>query len=244
MAADLHDGLGGTIGKRAREELIEFERFRRGMRRGDDLARQVILHGADQSVLARGGLQNGLQDKRGRRFAVGARDAGDAKALGRMLVEIGAEAGQRAASVRHHGPGNTLARQLFSRIGDDCDGTGLDGRVNVAVAVCAAAAHGDKHPAGFRAARVVVQTLDRAVALLQQYLGTVQYFQEVHPTISSQALAQYASAGKANGNPRTLRQMRPRRRLLLPRHAAAHYLQLISRAMCRLHGGTHGKAHE
>ena len=107
---DFHHGFGRTLADALCQHLVEFERFGRGVRCGQDLSGHVIFDRADQQALATGRAQNRFEQKCAGALPVGAGDAGDRETLGGLLVEIRAQTGQRAATVRNLRPGDSRAR--------------------------------------------------------------------------------------------------------------------------------------
>ena len=63
MGGDFHHRFGAAAFKRAREELIQFKRFGRGVRGGKALVLDAIFDGADQCGLTRCRAQHGIQQE-------------------------------------------------------------------------------------------------------------------------------------------------------------------------------------
>ena len=114
VRGDFHHGFGRALAQRLVQNAIQFQRFRRSVRRGQDFSGNVIFDGPDQRALAAGGGQDRFEQECGRAFSVRAGDAGDGQPLGGLLVKVGAQSRQRAASVRNLRPGHVRAR-LFGR---------------------------------------------------------------------------------------------------------------------------------
>jgi hypothetical protein len=127
-----------------------------------------------------GSLQNGFQQKRSRRLAVRARDAAVGQLLGRALVEVGAQAGERPPSVRHLRPGSIALGRDLRIVADHGHSAGLERGVNVAIAVGALALHSDKAPPWLQAAGIVVNAGDLRVAALEKELRAIEELLEAH----------------------------------------------------------------
>jgi hypothetical protein len=133
----------------------------------------VILDGADQDRFAGGGVEQRFDEKGGGGFAVGAGDAGGGEAALGMAEEGGGCFSERAAAVLdfEHRQAWLIDEQMVEGgrgVCDDAERAGGDGFVDVAIAVCRAALHGDKdcagpHPAGvvFNAGRWAGRSLRR-----------------------------------------------------------------------------------
>ena len=96
------------------------------------------------ALLRPGSCKDRLDQKCGGALAVCAGDPDDRDPLGRMLEEILADARQSPASVRNQGPRNSFAWLFGRRIGDDSNGSGLNGLIDEAVPVGGLAMHGHK----------------------------------------------------------------------------------------------------
>ena len=152
---------------------------------GKSFSGNVIFDGPDQRALAACGGKNGFEQKRSRALAVGAGDSGDGEPLGWLLVEVRAQPGQRAASVRHLRPGHARAGLFGRGVGNDGDRSGCDRLVDEFVAVARFAAHGDEDIARLDPARVIFQPADTGVAALRKYFRAIQDFEESHCLDSS-----------------------------------------------------------
>jgi hypothetical protein len=155
-----------------RENLVQFEGFRRRMRSRKHFLPDAILDGADQSDLATCSQQHPAEDERRRGLAVRASDASDRQLLRGMAVEVGAEPGQCQTTMRHSRPRNSFERQSgVAHHGHSSIGNCL---IDVAVAVGGLATHGDETPPWLHPAAIVVQPGDGRVAALLQVFRTIK----------------------------------------------------------------------
>src|SRR5215831_1677093 len=93
VGRDLHNRFGDAFGESLSQKLVEFERFRGGVRCGKNSSGNVVFDCADKDRFASGGAKNRFDQKRRGAFAVRASNAGVYDAFGGTLVEVGAEAG-------------------------------------------------------------------------------------------------------------------------------------------------------
>ena len=63
VRGDFHHRFGGAVAQRLGQHLIQFQRFGRGVRRGQNFAGDVVFDRADERGLAPGRLQNRFQQK-------------------------------------------------------------------------------------------------------------------------------------------------------------------------------------
>ena len=180
VRGNFHHRLGCALAQGLVQNAIQFERFGSGVRRGQGFSGNVIFDGADQRALAASGNQNRFEQECSRAFSVRAGDAGDGQSLGGLLVKIGTQSRQSAASVGHLRPGHVRARLLGRRIGNDGNRTRSDRLVDELVPITRFALHGDEGIARLDAARVVLQSADSGVAALGEHFRTVQEFEESH----------------------------------------------------------------
>ncbi len=128
-------------------------------------AGDVILDGADENCLARGGVEERFDEESGGGFAVGAGDSGGGELALGMAEERGGGLGERAAAVLdfEDGQAGLIDGEMVEGlrgVGDDAERAGGDGFLDVAIAVGRAAFHGDEDGAGAHAARVVFDAGD------------------------------------------------------------------------------------
>src|SRR5439155_322320 len=83
----------------------------------------------------------------------------------------------------HHGPCHLLTALAGRRISAGSDGFIFQGCINVAVAIGGFSAHGHKQPAGFYAARIVVQAGDVRVTASGSDACAAQQLCETHEAI-------------------------------------------------------------
>ena len=175
---DFHHRFGASGIERAREQLIQLQRLGRGVRRGQDLVADAVLHRTHQHGLALRRLQHAVKNERCGGLAVGPGDAGDFELLRRAMIEVGAQTGQCSASMRHLRPRN--ARPRRQRIAHDGHRSRRERLVYIKVAVRRLALDGDKTPSRLDPPAVVVKARDGRVALLSEYSAPSSSFQEVH----------------------------------------------------------------
>src|SRR5260370_19935470 len=156
------------------------------MRRRDNLTREVILNCSNEYNFSAPQEAQNLREKKARGgLAIGAGDAGNFEFLGRVSVEIGADRGQCPAAVSDTSPCHTWACRLRRRIGNNPHRAGLDGAVNVAVAIGSLAFHGDKYIARFDATGIMLYTGDgrckkRRLPVAGEDFDALEQIMEVH----------------------------------------------------------------
>ena len=178
VRGDFHHRLGAPSVEGAREELIQLESFRSGVRSGIGLVLDAIFDGPNQRCLAPAGAQHGIEKERRRGLAVRSRDPRDRQLFCGTAVEVRAQACERSPSVLHLRPGNIVSRR--KRIADDRNRACLQCSIDIAIAVRALPANGDETPARLYSATVIIQPGNRRIALLRDVLRAVQEVKKIH----------------------------------------------------------------
>ena len=102
VGGDLHHHMGAARIPHPGKELLDLKGLRRGPLRGEHLAADHVLVGADQAHLGpRRLLQNRLEQVGGGGLAVGAGDGHHGHIVRRMAEVVGAHHRQGPAGVRH-----------------------------------------------------------------------------------------------------------------------------------------------
>src|SRR5579864_7996682 len=99
MGGYFHDGFRRPAAKGFRQDAVQVQPLRRGVRRRQYFSRNVILDGSDQGTLAMIGSENRLQQERHRALTVGSGDASNCEVFCGSLVEISAQAGKCTAAM-------------------------------------------------------------------------------------------------------------------------------------------------
>ena len=101
MARDLHDSIVDVGLHHLRQQRVELERIRSGVRGREMLYPQAIIDRTDHPHGLAGCLQNRFDDIRGCRLAVRSRDPNQAQVSPRMPIVRTGEAGERLATIGH-----------------------------------------------------------------------------------------------------------------------------------------------
>jgi len=135
---------------------------------GPNIAGYVVFNGAYEDRTASSSVEQSFRQKGRGGFAIRAGDASRGElALG--MAEVGCRSlGKRAAPVFHfqHRDTGLIDEQMIEgvrRVRDDPECTRCDGLIDVAIAVCRAALHGDENRARLHFARVVFNAGDRGI---------------------------------------------------------------------------------
>jgi hypothetical protein len=94
MGGDFQDGVAHSHPAHLPEEALEVQGLGGGHRRRPDPFRHPVVHRAHHPHLVPGGPQDGLQEKAGGGFAVGAGDAHQDHFMAGVAIEGGAQVGQ------------------------------------------------------------------------------------------------------------------------------------------------------
>ena len=159
VGGGLHHHVGAAGGAHPGEQLLELQGLRRGALRGDRLAADHVLVGADEAHLGpRLLLQDGLQQIGGGGLAVGAGDGHHGHVVRRMAVPVGGHHRQGLAGVRHLdiGDGGILRRPLAHHR----RGARRRGPADIGVTVGGKAGHGHEHVPGRRGPGVIADMGD------------------------------------------------------------------------------------
>ncbi len=175
-----HHRFGDSLAQALRQEPVQLQRFRRGVRSRENLPGNVIFDGSDQRGLPPGRLKYGFDKEGGRAFSVRASDSGIRHSFGGTFVEIRAQAGERAASVHDLRPGNCGTRSFGRGVGDDGNRSGGDGLINEAIAVAGLALHRDKNRSRAHSPGIVLHPGNARVSALRENLGALQELLECH----------------------------------------------------------------
>ena len=112
----LHHHMGAPGVGHLPQQLLQLEGLRRGALRGEHLAADHVLDGADQPHLRPGLLlQNTLDEIGGGGLAAGAGHAHHGQLLGGMVKAVGSHHRQRPPGVRHPDEGRAVLRHLFAQ---------------------------------------------------------------------------------------------------------------------------------
>ena len=172
----LHDHMGAARVRHAPEQALELKGFRGCALRGQDLAADHVLIGADQPHLRPQTLLQDILEKIGSGgFAVGAGDARQRHAGGGVAVPVPAHLGQRGAAVRRAHIGNPRLRLLLA---EHARRALLHSHGDKPVAVRLVARHGNKESAGLRLPGIIADAgnLHRQVRVGLQDVHALQQF--------------------------------------------------------------------
>src|SRR5208337_2027456 len=145
-----------------------------------NLPRNVIFDGPDQSGLSSSRLKDGFDEKCSRAFSVGARNSGIRNSLRRTFVEICAQAGKRAASMHNLRPGNRGPRHFGSRVGNNSNCPRGNRLIDEAIPVASLPLHRDKNRSWPHPPRIVLHPANARVSALREELGALQELLEGH----------------------------------------------------------------
>src|SRR6266852_3094428 len=81
-----HHCFGDAHAQALRQKPVQLQRFRRGVRSGENLPRKVIFDGPDQRSLASGRLEYGFNKEGGRALSVRACNSSIRNSFGRTFV--------------------------------------------------------------------------------------------------------------------------------------------------------------
>ena len=180
VRGNFHHRVSRSLAERFAEQSSQFQCLRSRVRRGIHSARDVVFNRADESALSSRGRENRFDQKRSRTLPVGSGDASDCDSFRRTLVEILADARQRAPAVRYQRPRDSFARLFDRRIGDHRDGSRLDRLIDEAVAIGSFTVHGHEYAARLDPPRVIFHTGDVRVPALAEELGAIQQMLKSH----------------------------------------------------------------
>ena len=147
VRGNLHGAGAAAMATHLREQGLDFEALRRGVRGRHMLTTEVVKDGAEQSAAHLAEIHQMMREEGGGRFSIRAGDADERHVFPRMAVQGRSGIRERDARLTHMNPrcAATIRRSLFR---DDGGTTGLDGLWNEGVAVRAAAAQRDEGDAG------------------------------------------------------------------------------------------------
>ena len=109
VGGDLHCDMRAAPLLKFREEPVQVQRFRRGVRRGPDLARHPVLNRPDQRRGLAGRAQDGIHQPGDRGLSVGAGDAGEQQPLVRRADR---SCGPPAPAPAGRAPPRSTARRI------------------------------------------------------------------------------------------------------------------------------------
>ena len=178
MRADFHRNRGAIRPQHLAHQILNFHRFRRRPRGGDDALTDLILHRPEQSCAETRRFHDRLDHERGRRLAIRPGHADHFEILRRVVVKTRGGQRQRLPRIIHPDPGcpRIQAAVLFQHDGRSA---AINRRLHKPVAVRLFARHRHKQVTRFHAARVVgdagnipvERTFDRQGAHCLENLG-------------------------------------------------------------------------